>query len=271
MLRKIKKRLHEWGKLPTTRREIACEKLLNKEFSSVNFRGIKPTIVIDKYKVVYNTIHKNGSTSMVVLWNTVLSGAVEHPKVALRKMRRIATLNESEIRDLKTYRWLLIVRNPYARAMSAFFDKFRREKITSIFPNFALTPEGFKDFVRWLEDGNLDKNSHWDLQTNKLLLPVEAYSDILRLENLHNDAPAFLRKVGVPVDKLDFKAAYESGSTHQTGADSKMLACYDDDTQERVYRLFETDFINFGYGQNLDGTPATQGNPADGRRILQAR
>lgn len=258
MLRSIKTGLRNWGKALTTRQEIQCQKLLNKEFPKVNFRGIKQTLVIDEYKVAYNKIHKNGSTSMMVLWNSVLSGSVESRKVAMRKLRRISSLSETEIRELKTYRWLLITRNPYARVLSAFFDKFRREKITSTLGTFALTPDGFKDFVRWLEDGNLDKNHHWDLQINEMLLPIFGYSDIIRLENLHSDVPAFFRKIGVPVEKLDFKGAYQSGSTHRTGSDSRMEACYEGDTQERVYKLFEADFLTLGYGPNLDGTPTTQ-------------
>lgn len=254
MLRTIKSGFRNARKVLRNRREVRCHELLSKEFPSVNYRGIRQTLIINEYKVGYNMIHKNGSSSMMVLWNAVLSGSVESPQVCLRKLRHLSSLRESEIPQLKAYRWMLIVRNPYARVLSAFFDKFRREKITSIHGSFDLTPEGFKDFIKWLEDGNLDKNPHWNLQVSEILLPVSAFSDVIRLENLHDDVQAYFSKIGVPVTNLDFNAAYDSGSAHQTGSDSRMAAFYEDDVQERVYSLYEADFLNLGYGRNLDGT-----------------
>jgi hypothetical protein len=46
-----------------------------------------------------------------------------------------------------------------------FFGKFRTESYVKSYGSFELSPNGFHNFLCWLNDGGINADYHWSLQT----------------------------------------------------------------------------------------------------------
>jgi len=88
------------------------------------------------------------------------------------KALHLTTAPPAILEDLGRYSWFTVIRDPYSRTLSAFLDKFRREEFIRQFRAFEMTADGYLQFLYWLADGNLGANSHWNLQTRAMLMPL---------------------------------------------------------------------------------------------------
>ena len=148
---------------------------------------------------------------------------------------------------MRDFRRMVIIRSPYSRTLSAFLHRFRRQHFREAFGKFSLDPEGFGDFVKWLDDGGLSKNGHWDLQTKEILLPLEHYTDVLRLEALGEALPRFFHDTGLDETAMERSGVNEFGRVHDTNASAKVRRFYNDESRATVARLYATDFEALGY------------------------
>lgn len=141
-----------------------------------------------------------------------------------------------------------VIRNPYRRLESAW-----RDKIQLCAPSYELyarrikgrLPDGnepdslvsFSEFVTALAQEDLANcDAHWRLQTVQTLRGALNFTHIGRLEDFAKTRDAFLAHCGKSLP-ADTKAMNQmAGPSH-----------YDQALADRVYELYEQDFIAFSY------------------------
>ena len=136
------------------------------------------------------------------------------------------------------------VRNPYSRTLSAFLDKICRRSGSS--KGFYAWWQGsetpaFGDFCRYLDAGGLTYDIHWAPQTELLLLPIEAFDRIGKLETLEPDLTDVLQRIF----GADAQIAGRAGP--RSDANRALETHYDDAARAIVARLYARDFEAFGY------------------------
>ncbi len=227
-----------------------CHARLQAVFADVPLAkdAIPRVCYIAQYDLLYNRIQKNANSNTMVLWNYLVNARMDRVIKSRKNIAHLHDLGSAALSRLGGSRSLLVIRDPYSRVLSAFLDKFRRPAIRRAHGDFDLAPAGFARFVAWLEEGGLEKNGHWDLQTKQMLLPLGRYTDVVRFEQYGQRMLEFLLELGVPEEKLAFSGLVTHGARHATGADEKLAAFYDGDTRLRVARIYEADFTALGYG-----------------------
>lgn len=133
--------------------------------------------------IVFNHIRKSGNTS-VALWLCEAEALRSGNSITRRKS--LMDLSAVRLIRARDYQWIVVVRNPYDRVLSAFLDKVasgdRHEKEKkSGFDNIPgwgdPTPMGFRRFIDYLQHGGLYVNQHWWPQKGLLVRPLECYQE----------------------------------------------------------------------------------------------
>lgn len=204
--------------------------------------------------LAYNRVKKNANTTLTILLRELAGGEAVHRDIAKWEATTPLDLPISQLHTLTALRWIVVVRNPYSRVLSAFLDKFREEKYQRSHGKFPVTPEGFADFVGWLEQGGLSRDGHWDLQSKLIVGPPDSFDAVIRFEALGADLEAALLASGVPFDAARLRAAYPSDEGKRTGASDRMDIYYTSDLADRIARLYAKDFEALGYATRYPGT-----------------
>ena len=153
----------------------------------------------------------------------------------------------SLICDLSSFDWLLIVRDPYSRTLSAFLEKFQHESYIRNYGRYDLSPAGFHRFLCWLKDGGLSADYHWNLQTANIFLPVHLHNRIIKFETFGSEFLSFLQEKDRSVDAQFFSEATIRGGVMATNSAAKVPIFYDRSSRRLVSELFEKDFRTLGY------------------------
>jgi hypothetical protein len=102
----------------------------------------------------------------------------------------------------------------------------------------------FVEFCRYLEGGGLYANAHWAPQTSLLLMPLDQFDLIGRVEALDRD----MRELAL---RLSFEppAAGHRAGPGATNADDDAVACehYTDEARHRITKLYAQDFDLLDY------------------------
>lgn len=142
------------------------------------------------------------------------------------------------------------VRNPYSRTLSAYLDKIGVGKghIWKRWAekNHAKYVPTFPEFCKYLQGPGLYHDAHWAPQTDCMLIPISSFDKIGKVENLHEDLNAILRRV-FP----DHPTEITTAGVRKTDARSKLEKYYDAESIEIVKQIFDMDFKNFGYSHNF--------------------
>ena len=212
-------------------------------------------------RIAYNRIKKSGNSSILLYLKDALDKKnkwskgehSEQKKKALDCFLTPFDLNAKEITNLNNYIFFTIMRNPYARCLSAFLQKVAGNKDGyHNIPGYGRRNiAGFESFISFLENGGLYHNKHWWPQVDLLFLPPEQYSFIGKLEQLDTSLRSIfsLREVAIP-DPLSMKEPHPSESEHLgkvTRATEKMATYYNNELYGRVYKLYCRDFELGGY------------------------
>ncbi len=231
------------------------ERLLSARFpgSTINAQALRSVVFYPNLGIAYSRIQKNANTTAVILLQELETGKLQDRSAAKKESRTIATLPWRSLLRAGRFNYFVIIRNPYSRLLSAFLDKFRLDKFKAGYRVFDLTPQGFREFVGWLEDGNLSANSHWDLQSRRLLVPLAHYGHVVRFESLADDMRSFLASQSISLKPDALSALYPSDQSKQTSASDLVREYYDAATARRVHALFRQDFDALGYSAPLPG------------------
>lgn len=203
----------------------------------------------------FNRIKKNANTALILLLQELEVGSATTARAGAAKDEtlNLFELPRSEIGKLGRYAVFVTVRNPYSRVLSAFLDKFRHETYRRKHGEFPLTPDGFGAFLRYLENGGLTRDAHWDLQEKLMALPLDRYDAVLRFETLHADAVAFLTRRGLTLPEGALTSEHKSDRGKHTGADARLSQFYTAERADQVARLYATDFAALGYAPTAPG------------------
>ena len=169
-------------------------------------------------------------------------------------------LPENQIRQVlfdSSYRRFCIVRNPYARLVSAWVDKIRQvepafELICCEILRHARNAERhavptFREFVSWVVETN-DPNScdiHWRPQQNLLYPDLINYGFVLKFEDLYNDLQRFFDSDS-STRGLNAKQLISS-NRYNGSLPANLSGLYDPSLVEQVSKFWASDFSVFDY------------------------
>jgi len=148
------------------------------------------------------------------------------------------------------------VRNPYTRLLAAYLNKIegnsRLEKELILQQlgynrrDLAISVS-FAEFVAAIEAQPPSMmNNHWRHQYYSTFQDSINYQFIGRLENFNDDFSYVLERLGKGTHKY-----YTPEVRHQTSSASKLREYYTEDLVNKVYALYEKDFLYFGYDKEL--------------------
>lgn len=160
-------------------------------------------------------------------------------KHAKKLFRHPSQLSAEEVAALNTLFQFTVVRNPYTRTLSAYL-----EKVELRFAKGRKVESSFSEFLNSLINGKLYSNAHWAPQNSLLLLPLEEFDFIGKVETLEEDM-AYIRGRILKTDEAS--EPIKSFRPHATGANEKLKHYYDESSIEIVRNLFREDFELFGY------------------------
>ena len=100
----------------------------------------------------------------------------------------------------------------------------------------------FRDFVRFIQEGNRRYDNHWCVQKGKLKLDLINYDFIGRFETFQRDFKCLLTRLGAPAEII---ASAEK--VHGQTTKICLPAAYDRELADAVYELYWEDFEAFGY------------------------
>ena len=229
---------------------------LNKKSINLNthrFSLLNRVVINQEFKLAYNRIQKNANSSIVMLMHSIANNHHSDVGLAKEKLTSLRTMSLTEISELHSYKFFTVVRNPYSRTLSAFLDKFRREDFRQLYGDFSLDKKGFSKFLRWLDEGGIHENSHWDLQAKQLLIPITQFDHVFRFENFSEELLAFLENMGVTKKNLNLSKSVRTprGRIHNTQADDLVKYFYDNDNKQIIRSCLKEDFEILDY--DLDG------------------
>jgi hypothetical protein len=153
---------------------------------------------------------------------------------------------EVERLDAEAFRFVF-VRDPYARALSAFADKVlrKRQQARPFYAWLGRTdgpaPE-FVEFLRFLEDGGAMSDPHWAPQTDLLLMPFGDFHFVGRVERLGLDLATVVARLFGPEASVKPRRAGP-----RTNSSDRIGEVYGPEAIGIVNRVFAADFEMFGY------------------------
>jgi hypothetical protein len=193
-----------------------------------------------RYRSIFIHIPKNGGTSIKKVLDLTGGG---HPT-----WREYADNYPQVWRDYTSF---AVVRNPWDRAVSAYFHARMKESYwhneqTGLHPDYLLLRDkSFAECVSMLRhERERLKHLSWVDQsefivdTSSPARPI-AISDVLRFESLNADFEAFCRRRDIRCPSLPVE------NTSQRSRDYRTY--YDDDTRRMIAEVYRADVEKFGY------------------------
>lgn len=163
------------------------------------------------------------------------------------------SLGDNQLKNfLDEYYKFSIVRNPYTRFLSGYFEKIYnkrrflpyRDKLAQYLGKSFDASISMDEFLDYLENGGINDNLHWARQCDILLMPYDEFDFIGKVENLDEDLKFLLRHI--------FKIESEilTWPKHITNAHRK-VNLLDSENAARIYSLYEQDFETFEYSKKI--------------------
>jgi hypothetical protein len=162
---------------------------------------------------------------------------------------RVTHLGDLGWRDLPALRRFFVftvVRDPYARTLSAYLDKFaaggrQLDRFGARIAGFDAGQVSFRGFCRYLAAGGEAENAHWVRQTRITGL-ADRLDFVGRVESLGPDLARILERIGGDPATTPGRAGPSA-----TGARDRLGEYYDAETRRIVAQVYRADFQAFGY------------------------
>lgn len=202
-------------------------------------------IDLDGYEIAYSQRGIESSTVMCV-----------HDR-AINPIKNISKCNSETIENLFKNPGVVrfcVVRNPYARIVSAWADKVRQkepgysimwQKIASYFGYSPSVSPSFANFVKFITD--IEKvnncNIHWRGMTYLLLPDLIKYTHILHTESLSADLAQVFNVISPDLDSEIILKKFKTNECLPVN----WRDYYDEEIANRVAGFYKEDFQQFGY------------------------
>jgi len=239
-------------------------------FEAMQAGGFDPDAHIDvlpRQRLIYVSVPKCASTTIKSALSRIQIGAAPPPDKI--HIRRHSGLNSPTQVGLSTFYRLAssrsvlsfaFVRNPYARLVSAWADKFQGKPLVAgnsfidlylthraaIDPGLPQGPEQTLPFAQFVDFAIASSgqriNAHWQSQDDLLNMPGLGLDFIGKVESLPHDFGRVLDHVGADQRIRRMIGVYHNTSQHWPWPDY-----YTDALAARVRRAYERDFDRFNY------------------------
>lgn len=186
-----------------------------------------------------------------------LLDAHPEPGVTLEDLARAKTavphygdLGWAELAELGRFFTFTVVRDPYARALSAYLDKFKDgdkhlDRFGLRVAGFDQGRVSFRGFCRYLAAGGEAENAHWMRQT-RLTGLADRLDFVGRVETLEADLGRILAGIGGAAPGPITRAG-----PPPTGAARRLRAHFDAECLGLIEQVYAADFAAFGYPKGL--------------------
>ncbi|XP_071808243.1 carbohydrate sulfotransferase 11-like isoform X2 [Asterias amurensis] len=230
---------------------------------AANPSKLRPLIVNDDHHFIYSIVYKVGSSNWERVLVEDLGGFKNVPNQKLyshKALHWIRRYNSTQIESrLNSYKIFIFVRNPLARILSAYRDKFvdhRNSVFTRMGQNIIMLYRDhnqvtsgnvtFTEFVKYLVDSPAHRsNPHWKPIFNQNF-PCEINFDFIgKLEEASDDIPYVLKSL-----QIDHLVKYKQGQPKKTPEKNLLAMYYSQLPQELLQKLcaiYKADFVIFGY------------------------
>lgn len=204
-----------------------------------------------KSKFLYNRIYKVANSTIVATLYYAETGIKLNNLESTQRIKdeyfpRPSIFKRKDITKLKLLFKFTFVRNPYERIVSCYLDKIRNQETSQ--KGIVLRHLGkennddisFNEFLDFLENGGLFLNGHWAPQSEFLVLPLQEYDYIGKLERFNEEFPEVLYKIfkrNIPIVSI---------KEHRTKSKSMSLELTIKQ-RNRIFNLYKSDFFNFSY------------------------
>lgn len=147
---------------------------------------------------------------------------------------------------LDNYRKVAIVRNPYTRFLSCYYEKMQKAKyirqVNLFLGKDINNPVSIDTFLDYLEAGEekIFENVHWTPQSVLVPAPTNEIDYLIKFERLSKDLPKALQSLGLGEDSL------QTFTSHRTNSDKRFGELYSSQVN-RIRKLYEPDFDKFRY------------------------
>lgn len=227
--------------------------------------------VLPRYRLIYLSIPKCASTTIKSVLSALQFGAAPAPDRI--HVRRYSGLHSPTQVGLSAFHRLAagpatlrfaFVRNPYARLVSAWADKFQnkplvagdafvdlylahRAAIDPALPHGAEETLSFPQFVEFAV-ATCDRrvNAHWQLQDDLLTMPGIDLDFTGKVESFGADFARVMDHIGADPRTRRALGATFNASLHRPWPDY-----YDNTLAARAHRAYERDFARFGYARAI--------------------
>ncbi len=223
------------------------------DFSTVNRQAATHVALFPKLGIGYNRIKKNANSTTVSILTELETGLRLDDDAAKRRTPHLESAGWPTLLDARKFHFFVIVRDPYSRVLSAFLNRFSKDRYVSEFGSFAPDPKGFLDFLHWLGDGGLTADAHWDEQHKLIFAPLSAFDSVLKFEDFPDNLVTLLNARGVALTQDHGARIGSVNQATRTKASGKLLQFYTPEAEKRVTDLFKTDFDILPYERGLSG------------------
>lgn len=184
----------------------------------------------------YNRVPKAANSTVMTNLARLKHGEDVASRTAKRMFTSPARLSAAEVVRFEDLFKFTVVRNPYTRTLSAYLDKVERRA------RRAHRESSFREFLLSLQRGKLYGNAHWAPQSALMLIPVERFDFIGKVETLEQDLATIKRRI-----RPDLEQPLTSVRSNATGAGDRLRAYYDEELVGLVQDLYAQDFMSFHY------------------------
>ncbi|PVB62271.1 sulfotransferase family 2 domain-containing protein [Labrenzia sp. 011] len=242
-------------------KKVAAKKwfFYNKNYDVKNFFNHDNVAVFPEIRLCFNRIKKSGNSSVCAYLAEVCGYPdYDSPEALKEHLLRPEHLSFRQLASLKSYHSLVVVREPFERALSAFLDKIAHdtsERFRQYEGYHDVSADGFSRFLKHLDEKGQQVNRHFWPQTDLLYKPLEDFSLVAKLENLSEVLPPFLETVcGRTIDRDHLSAPHEMEAQkagNVTKAKNKLKYFYREESISLVRKIYRKDFEKLEYSEKF--------------------
>jgi hypothetical protein len=208
------------------------------------------SIVSRRRRYVYLRVPKAANTTVLrTLLEQFPEPGLDPADIDRAKIRstHFRNLRARELAEVRRYFTFTVVRDPYARTLSAYLDKFKPGKrYVDLYGERIAARDGgiisFRGFCRYLAEGGESENAHWMRQT-RLTSLADRFDVVGRTETLDADLARILSAIGSSVTA----GPIDRAGPIPTHAEDRLGEYYDAETREIVESVYAKDFAALGY------------------------
>lgn len=173
------------------------------------------------------------------------------------------------------YAWITVVRNPFERALSNYFNKMNvfcktYHPSVYLYGKFRKLVKGptawrynqhslaamrdrlrFEETLKTLVEQGIDFDDHFTLQTNHIGYGKIIFDHVLRVEKLDQQLAQLLDAYGLEQQKKEADSNVPRKNSSRYGSNRDKY--FTEEAIRLIRQLYATDFANFGYDTDYQG------------------